>query len=113
MTQVVPILRVKDVDASLAWWTRLGFEQEFTHVFEGTIPRFMGIRRDATLIYLSEHAGDAHDPALIYLWVGDVDRLAAEFGVGVEQNPWARDFEVTDPDGNRVRVGTKEIGQSA
>jgi hypothetical protein len=20
--------------------------------------------------------------------------------------PWARDFEVTDPDGNRIRVGT-------
>ncbi len=47
------------------------------------------------------------------MWVPDVDAVAHRFGAEVEQHPWARDFEVVDPDGNRVRVGTKEVGQSA
>ncbi|MCW3159136.1 glyoxalase superfamily protein [Micropruina sonneratiae] len=114
MTQVVPILRVSDVDASLAWWQRVGFRHDFTHRYGGgTTHRFMGIRRDGADIFLSENVADADGPALVFVWVPDVDAVAAEFGVEIEQHPWARDFEVTDPDGNRVRVGTKEVGQSA
>jgi catechol 2,3-dioxygenase-like lactoylglutathione lyase family enzyme len=101
---VVPILRVRDADRSLTWWARLGFVEEFRHQLEGTIPRFVGIRRGQCRVYLSEHAGDAHAPGLVYLWVDDVDRIAADFGVPVAEMPWARDCEVTDPDGNRVRV---------
>lgn len=112
MTQVVPILRVADVDASVTWWQRLGFVLDFVHRFEGVPQRFVGIKRDDVLVYLSEHAGDAYTPALVYLWVDNVDALAAEFGVPVSANPWARDFEVIDPDHNRVRVGSREFGQS-
>jgi hypothetical protein len=43
---------------------------------------------------------------LAYLWVDDVDAVADEFGTLVEDNPGARDTEVVDPDGNRIRVGT-------
>ncbi len=103
---VVPILRVADVDASLPWWGRLGFVEEFRHVFEPGLPRFVGIVRDACRIYLSEHTGDAQGPSLVYLWVPDVDVIAADLGVEVETMDWARDCEVTDPDGNRVRVAT-------
>jgi catechol 2,3-dioxygenase-like lactoylglutathione lyase family enzyme len=103
-TTAVPILRVRDVDRSLVWWARLGFGEEFRHQFEGTVPRFVGLRREQCLVYLSEHAGDAQAPGLVYLWVDDVDRIAADFGVPVEEMPWARDCEVTDPDGNRIRV---------
>lgn len=114
MTQVVPILRVADVDVALAWWQQLGFEHDFTHRYGGnTTHRFMGIRRKGADVFLSENVADADGPALVYVWVGDVDALAARFGVEVEQHPWARDFEVVNPDGNRVRVGTKELGQSA
>ena len=35
MIQVVPILRVTDVDASLAWWQQLGFVHDFTHRYGG------------------------------------------------------------------------------
>lgn len=31
---------------------------------------------------------------------------AAEFGFAVEAQPWAREIELTDPDGNRLRIGT-------
>lgn len=106
MTTAVPILRVRDVDRSLPWWSRLGFVEEFRHVFEPGMPRFLGLQRDGCRVYLSEHEGDAPGPALVYLWVPDVDAVAAEFDVPVESMPWARDCEVVDPDGNRVRVAT-------
>ncbi len=114
MTQVVPILRVADVEASLAWWQRAGFVHDFTHRYGGgTTHRFMGIRREGADIFLSENVADASGPALVFVWVPDVDAVAAGFSAEVEQHPWARSFEVTDPDGNRVRIGTKELGQSA
>ncbi|MFD1946079.1 glyoxalase superfamily protein [Nocardioides aestuarii] len=102
----VPVLRVSDVDRALAWWARLGFVEEFRHRFEGTEPRYVGIVRDGCRIHLSEHEGDAYGHGLVYLWVPDVDRVAADFGVPVDDMPWARDCEVTDPDGNRIRVAT-------
>ena len=114
MIQVVPILRVSDVDASLTWWQQVGFSHDFTHHYGGGATyRFMGIRREGADVFLSENESDAEGAALIFVWVPNVDEVAARFGVTVEQHPWARAFEVVDPDGNRVRVGTKEIGQSA
>ncbi|GAB3265017.1 glyoxalase superfamily protein [Alteromonas gracilis] len=106
MITAVPILRVADVDRALGWWSRLGFAEEFRHQFEPGLPRFVGIARAECRIYLSEHAGDASGPGLVYLWVPDVDEVAREFGVAVESMPWARDCEIVDPDGNRVRVAT-------
>jgi hypothetical protein len=35
-----------------------------------------------------------------------VDAIAAEFGVEVDNQPWAREIQLTDPDGNRIRIGT-------
>ena len=103
----MPILRVTDVDRALPWWGRLGFTEESRHQFEAGLPRFLGIRRDDCLIYLSEHQGDASGPGLIYLWVAHVDEEAAEFGATIDEMPWARDCEITDPDGNRVRAATR------
>jgi hypothetical protein len=57
-------------------------------------------------LFLSEHQGDARPDALIYLRMADVDAVAAEFGVAVEEAPWARELELRDPDGNRLRMGT-------
>jgi hypothetical protein len=43
---------------------------------------------------------------LVYLRVRDAERLAASLGVRTEDNPWGPDFEIADPDGNRLRIGT-------
>ena len=94
------------MDRALLWWRRLGFTERFRHQFDTHLPRFAGIAHDECQIYLSEHRGDAAGPGLIYLWVADVDAVALEFGATVEEMPWARDFEISDPDGNRVRVAT-------
>jgi catechol 2,3-dioxygenase-like lactoylglutathione lyase family enzyme len=106
VVSAVPILRVNDVDRSLVWWVRLGFTEEFRHQFEPGLPRFVGICRDDCQVFLSEHSGDASGPALIYLWVPDVDSVAIEFGATIDEMPWARDCEIVDPDGNRVRVAS-------
>jgi predicted enzyme related to lactoylglutathione lyase len=58
-------------------------------------------------MHLSEHSGDARPGTLVYLYVDDVDAAAAAVGAtAIDDMPWGRDFEVTDPDGNRIRIGT-------
>jgi catechol 2,3-dioxygenase-like lactoylglutathione lyase family enzyme len=103
-TDVVPILRVTDAAASVRWYRRLGFEQVFEHRFEPHLPAYVGIRRDGAQIHLSEHTGDANPHGLVYVWVDDVDSLAAAFHVAVSEAPWAREIQLVDPDGNRLRV---------
>ena len=104
---VVPILRVSDAAAAAAWYRRLGFEQTFEHRFEPDLPAYVGLRRDGAQIHLSEHAGDANPHGLVYIWVDDVDVVSAEFGVAVEDQPWAREVQLVDPDGNRARVAQR------
>ncbi len=103
----VPVLRVSDADASVKWYARLGFTEQFRHRFEAGLPLYVGIARDGAVLHLSEHEGDADRGGLVYLYVPDVDEMAAACGVSdFDDMPWARDFEVTDPDGNRIRVAT-------
>lgn len=54
----------------------------------------------------SEHAGDARPDTLIYLRLRDLDVIAEEFGVAVEQMPWGGEVKIRDPDGNRLRIST-------
>lgn len=104
ITDVVPVLRVSDAAVAVEWYRRLGFQQVFEHRFEPHFPAHVGMRRDGAQIHLSEHLGDANPHGLVYVWVDDVDVVGAEFGVGVEEQPWAREVALTDPDGNRLRV---------
>ncbi len=111
-TDIVPILRVSDAAVSVAWYRRLGFEQTFEHRFEPHFPAYVGVRRDGAQIHLSEHAGDANPHGLVYLWVEDVDAIAAEFGVVVSEEPWGRETSLVDPDGNRLRLAEPDRGPS-
>lgn len=107
MAALAPVLRVADARASVEWYAKLGFVQEFEHQFGPGMPYYIGIVRDRMRIHLSEHRGDARPDTLLYLYVEDVDADARAVGVThIHDNPWARDFEVTDPDGNRLRIGT-------
>ncbi len=58
----------------------------------------------APRLHLSEHAGDATPNTLVYMWVDEIDPIAAEFGVAVTDAPWGREISLTDPDGNRLRI---------
>ncbi|MEV4096082.1 glyoxalase superfamily protein [Streptosporangium saharense] len=104
--EVIPILRVKDAAVAVAWYERLGFVRRWEHRFEPGFPAFVEVARGGVKLFLSEHEGDARPNTLVYLRVRDVDAVAAEFGVQVEDAPWAREIELLDPDGNRLRMGT-------
>ncbi|NJP66937.1 glyoxalase superfamily protein [Streptomyces spiramenti] len=104
--EAVPVLRVTDAERAAAWYARLGFAVTWEHRFAPGMPVFLELRRGAVTLFLSEHVNDAPPDGLIYLRVRDVDAAAAEFGAAVTAEAWARETELHDPDGNRVRVGT-------
>ncbi|MFE0809296.1 glyoxalase superfamily protein [Streptomyces sp. NPDC058794] len=104
--EAIPVLRVADAAAAVRWYARLGFALRWEHRFEPGLPAFVEVARGRVRLFLSEHAGDARPDTLVYLRVTDVDAVAAEFGVRIEEAPWAREVELRDPDGNRLRVGT-------
>jgi hypothetical protein len=104
---MVPIFRVADGDAAAAWYKRLGFTVEGVHRFAPDRPRYLYLRRGEVWLHLSEHLGDARPGMLVYFYVDDVDAIADEFGVTVQTEPWAREIELTDLDGNRLRIGTR------
>lgn len=111
MTSVVPFLRVADAEASAAWYARLGFRIDWRTHAAPDLPLFVAITDGRGRIFLSEHAGDAHPDTLLYLYVDDVDAVAAEFGAVPELTYYGlREIELADPDGNRLRIGTPVAG---
>ncbi|GAA5705770.1 hypothetical protein Save01_06623 [Streptomyces avermitilis] len=104
--EVIPILYAEDAVAAVEWYGRLGFVQQWEHRFEPGFPAFVEVARGRMRLFLSEHKGDARPHTLIYLRVSEVDAIADEFGVKAKDAPWAREIELSDPDGNRLRVGT-------
>lgn len=103
---IVPIFRATDALAAARWYARLGFEVTGVHQFAPDLPNYVFLRRGDLWLHLSEHEGDAPPSSVAYCWVDDVDRLADEFGVVPVAQPWGREIELTDPDGNRLRIAT-------
>jgi Glyoxalase superfamily protein len=104
--QVIPILHTANAANAVTWYERIGFQKEWEHRFEPNLPAFVSVARGAVRIYLSEHKGDARADTLVYIWVRDVFAVAKDFQVEVNQQPWADEIELRDPDGNRLRIGT-------
>lgn len=109
-TDIAPILRVADAGETAKWYARLGFTAVGEHRFAPELPLYMFLKRDSAQLHLSEHHGDAPPQSLIYIWVDDIDAIAAEFDVTVTDQPWAREISLTDPDGNRLRIGEPHAG---
>jgi catechol 2,3-dioxygenase-like lactoylglutathione lyase family enzyme len=106
--EVVPVLYVEDAERAVAWYRRLRFEKEWAHQFEPGLPWFVSVARGPVRLYLSEHKGDARPDTLFHLYVDDIDAVATEFGVAVDEAGLAgRECELEDPDGNRLRVATR------
>lgn len=108
--EAVPVLRVREVAAVLGWYLRLGFGLAWAHRFEPGFPVFAEVARGRTRLFLSEHEGDAPPGGLVHLRLADLDALAAEFGVIPGDEPWGREIELTDPDGNRLRISDPVAG---
>ncbi len=104
---IVPVLRVSSVRESAAWYGRLGFELEGEHTFGPGMPVYAFLRAGDESLHLSEHEGDAPPESLLYIYVTDVEAIATEFGAAIVEQPWAREVHLTDPDGNRLRLGQR------
>ncbi len=114
LEELVPILYVRDGQLSAGWYARLGFAVEGEHRFAPGLPLYLFLRRGTSALHLSEHRGDARPGTLLYFYVRDVEEIALEFNATIEDQPWAREVQLTDPDGNRLRIGErKEPGGSA
>ena len=103
-TDVIPILRVADAAVAAEWYRSLGFAISFEHRFEPGFPLYVGMRRGGAQVHLSEHQGDARPDTLVYLWVDEVGGIATTLNAEIVEQPWGREIEVTDPDGNRLRI---------
>jgi len=106
--ELVPIFHVKDGQETAKWYARLGFTVEGEHRFAPGMPLYLFLRRGPNALHLSEHKGDARANTLVYLYVNEVDTIAAEFDTDVKDQPWAREVQLTDPDGNRLRIGERK-----
>jgi uncharacterized glyoxalase superfamily protein PhnB len=104
---VIPILRVNDLDASVAYYLeKLGFHLKWRGGSEASVAR------DRTALMLAE--GDQGKPGT-WLWIStsDVDALYAELSErgAILRNPptnypWAsRECQISDPDRHVLRFG--------
>jgi len=117
---VTPILFVRDVPASAAWFRdKLAFEIDFLH---GTPPFYGAVSRGGICLHLrfvarpnfSELAAREISLVLASIDVADVHGLCAEFdqrGADLAQAPtkqaWGgTEFHVRDPDGNVISFVT-------
>ncbi len=107
---LVPVFWVKDGEATASWYARLGFRVVGRHRFAPELPLYLFLERNHVRLHLSEHEGDANPNGLVYFYVEDVESIAREFGVSVKEEPWAREIALTDPDGNRLRIGQPTTG---
>jgi predicted enzyme related to lactoylglutathione lyase len=104
----VPVFRVKDVDASLAYYLNaLGFELRW-RANEG----FACVARDQCSIFLTN---DNQSQARMWIWIGveDARALHGQYvaaGAKIRNPPenfeWAVEMQVEDLDGNVLRIGS-------
>jgi catechol 2,3-dioxygenase-like lactoylglutathione lyase family enzyme len=107
----MPILSVRDMSASLEFYTqKLGFKNMWEW---GDPATFASISRDGVTIYLAQ--GDqGQSGTWLYLVVNDVDAIHHELDAkGLapleppRDRPWGmREMLVEDPDGHRLRIGS-------
>ena len=110
---VHPVLMVRDVGASIRFYSGLGFELLFTDT--PTTPNYAGVRRDGIELHLQWHDAAEwnypNDRPTYRIGVDDVDRLSDEFmrvtdldRTDVRDTPWGtREFHLRDPDQNGLQ----------
>ena len=109
---VTPVLCVRDLKASLDYYTRaLGFKINWGYP-DGAEIFFASVSRGKCCLLLSE--GDQGHPGS-WVWIDgkDVEALFEEFkasGAQIRNPPtnysWALEMQIEDPDGNVLRFGS-------
>jgi catechol 2,3-dioxygenase-like lactoylglutathione lyase family enzyme len=109
--RAIPILPARDLDETIAFYSRLGFELHRRYDHHG----YAIVSRGPMELHFfdHEHVDPAHSHAGCYLRVEDARAMHDEWhrnGVErvstLEDKPWLmREFSVVDPSGNLLRVG--------
>ena len=114
--RVAPVIPVRDIDAALERYRRLGFEVE---LYTGPA-RYAFADRGAVSMHLHGWAGwpTGRTGGVVYLYVSDADALHAEWSrAGVDgqlgdpsdTDYGLREFEYKDPEGTVLRVGSSLV----
>lgn len=109
----VPILRIHDEALAREFYLDyLDFALEWEHRFEPGMPLYMRIRRDDTVLDLSEHHGDGTPGTTVWVPLASVAAFHADISgrphprlrPGIDREaPGGPTVEVTDPFGNVLR----------
>jgi len=103
--RLVAILPCNDLDASQAFYERLGF----VHRDHADDYRLMADGQGAELHLTKAVEGwlvPGRNPFGLYLYAEDVDELAARVGKRPEETLWGMyEFGLSDPDETNVRIG--------
>ena len=108
LKRAAPIFPVRDLDASLEFYSRLGFA---TRAYAGGGYGFAEV--DGVEFHLGTTSGSPLAPASAYVFVDDADEIARRWhatGADVrmpEDTEWGQHEGVLlDPDGNIIRFGS-------
>ena len=114
ISHLSPILPVRDMDKSLAFYNKLGFKNEF--LWEDPVSYAVLSARENASIHLSLLSPEQKEDnrvSILYIFVHDVDQMyenckANDIAIHVEigdRDYMMRDFEIQDPDGNLITFG--------
>ena len=108
----IPILRIFDeAKAKDHYVGFLGFQVDWEHRFGDNFPVYMQVSRDACILQLSEHHGDACPGAAVHIQTTGLDEFVRTLveknykysKPGVEEMPWGnRQTQIADPFGNKL-----------
>jgi hypothetical protein len=106
-----PILRIFDVAKAMEFYIDyLGFTLDWEHRFGDNFPLYCQVSRSGLTLHLSEHSGDASPGARVFVRMTGIEALHKELHSknyrfmkpGLDQAPWGREVNVTDPFSNRI-----------
>lgn len=115
----IPILASRDVDETVAFYGRLGFE--VLARYDGFGPTYLLLRRDEVELHFVHTPEVAPDESSggCYLRLDDAQAVYDEWAPlqlaeirPPRDTPWGmREFFVVDPSGNLIRIGTRVAGR--
>jgi catechol 2,3-dioxygenase-like lactoylglutathione lyase family enzyme len=113
--EAVPLMRIFDAHKAREFYVDfLGFKFDWIDTAQwrpGPHPLYTQISRGSLVLHLTEHHGDASPGSTVYATVANIDAVHAELAAknytynrpAIEDVPWGRTLQVSDPFGNRLR----------
>jgi len=108
----IPLVRTFDEARAREFYVGfLGMQVDWEHRFEDGLPLYAQVSRAGLVLHLTGHHGDATPGSTVFVPMRGIDAFHAELTAApyaycrpsIEDLPWGRQMQVTDPFGNRLR----------